>query len=87
MSSDAEEIKNDAAAAEVSDIAWGRLGKATVHGSYAELLEAFQTHLDEISAGLTRAGDDLAACGEEYRSIDEQAAEELGRIGAGGDAG
>lgn len=46
-------LQQAVAEAEVSDLAWGLLGKATVYGSYAELLAAFQKHLDEIPEGLT----------------------------------
>ncbi|MER7077715.1 hypothetical protein SAMN02982929_06267 [Saccharopolyspora kobensis] len=87
LSGDAKSIKDKATAAEVPQISWGLLGSATTYSAYTELLSKFQQHLDEMAEGLTRAGEDISACGRDYRNTDRELAESLNRISvdAGGD--
>lgn len=80
LGSKAEALKSDCEGAQVPDIAWGLLGAATTYSSYADLLEKFKTHLDEINKGIASAGEKITQCGEEYQSHDKLTAQELQKI-------
>jgi hypothetical protein len=91
MNADAKSIKDKTAEAEVPEVSWGLLGLATTYSSYRDLLEKFKQHLDEMSEGLTKAGEDLTACGKEYQDADQSIADMFsklfGDLGKGGNGG
>ncbi|MBB5154735.1 WXG100 family type VII secretion target [Saccharopolyspora phatthalungensis] len=80
MNADAKSIKDKAAGAEVPEISWGLLGLATTYSSYRDLLEKFKQHLDEMAEGLTKAGEDLTACGKEYQDADQSIADMFSKL-------
>ncbi|MDA3624989.1 hypothetical protein OU415_06060 [Saccharopolyspora sp. WRP15-2] len=80
LSSEANSIKEKAAAADVPAVSWGALGAMILRSDYTELYQAFMQHLDEMVTGLTKAGEDISECGKDYQNVDRELAEKLKQI-------
>lgn len=79
LSDKADQLRRTASNAHVPNNAWGAVGLLTFD-EYRDMLGRLQTHLDEVSAGLTSAGDKIAECGRHYQDSDRLVAEKLRKI-------